>query len=131
MLLAVRMLAFDFDVSGWLVVGFAYASAFATTFVVLVLVGLVRLALRAGGRIDRAHIGLGTAATALCAGLLAWLPVHAEWSDGCNTHTGDVPVLLVPYIALVSPEHSPPYDVMETLRACVRLGPGASPRLDP
>lgn len=62
------MLAFDFGLSGWLAVGFAYAWALATTFVVLVLIGLVRLALRATGRIDPAQLGLGTIVAVLCAG---------------------------------------------------------------
>lgn len=63
---------------------------------------------------------LPLAAAAIFIGAIAAIPVARDWNDGCNSHGGEVPLVIVPFIEIAKPSTTlvPVYRNTQTLKAC-------------
>lgn len=91
------------------------AVAAALLLVVASATGLLRR-LRSPGR--RVWPSVGLIAVVFSVAALSAIPIRHSWDDGCNDHSGTLPLIVMPWVLLDRPESPVSYEDTQTLVLC-------------
>lgn len=100
-----------------------YQAVQIAVMVMVAFVCCVAVALAWSGVRGRREIGPAALVISGAVALTACAPVQTSWSDGCNDHEAQVPLVIAPVALLATPTHLPlAYESVSTLRACPTPG---------